>query len=137
MFSTIKKNVMYLIDIPYHGKHSRETTFVNFKVLWLFAKVFSVKFGDVASTGSTIDCTSEQSAKVFFTKILFSTNSRSVFSRESFPLYGIFITLQTRCYTTALCRHQWGGTGWAWPVRFVIRPTQSSSQLYMVSVYAG
>ena len=31
--------------IPYSGKLSREKTFVNFSVLWLFAKVFSVKFG--------------------------------------------------------------------------------------------
>ena len=30
--------------IPYSGKLSREKTFANFTVLWLFVKVFSVKF---------------------------------------------------------------------------------------------
>ena len=39
-------------------KFSREKTF---KVLWLFVKVFSTKFGDVAF----FDNTSKQSAKVF------------------------------------------------------------------------
>ena len=38
--------VMYISYgiIPYSGKLSREKTFVNFVVLWLYAKVFSVKF---------------------------------------------------------------------------------------------
>ena len=31
-------------NIPYSGKLSREKTFANFTVLWLFVKVFSVKF---------------------------------------------------------------------------------------------
>ena len=39
------------IILPYSGKLSREKTFVNFAVLWLFAKVFSAKFGDVLSFG--------------------------------------------------------------------------------------
>ena len=30
--------------VPYSGKLSREKTFVNFMVLWLLVKVFSVKF---------------------------------------------------------------------------------------------
>ena len=33
--------------IPYSGKLSREKTFMNFEVLLLFAKVFSMKFGGV------------------------------------------------------------------------------------------
>ena len=33
----------------YSGKVSREKTFVNFAVLWLFTKVFFTKFGSVAS----------------------------------------------------------------------------------------
>ena len=37
--------------LPYNGKLSREKTFVNFTVLWLFAKVFSTKFGGLASFG--------------------------------------------------------------------------------------
>ena len=35
------------IKIPYSGKLLWEKTFANFAVLWLFAKVFSVKFGGV------------------------------------------------------------------------------------------
>ena len=38
--------------ILYSGKLSREKTFANFAVLWLFVKVFSVKFGGVASFGT-------------------------------------------------------------------------------------
>ena len=38
--------------LPYSRKLSREKTFVNFTVLWLFAKVFSTKFGDVATFGA-------------------------------------------------------------------------------------
>ena len=53
--------------LPYSGKLLREKTFVNFEVLWLFAKVFSAKFGDVVSFGGT----SEQSTKVFSVKMFF------------------------------------------------------------------
>ena len=35
--------------IPYSGKLLMEKTFANFVVLWLFTKVFSAKFGGVAS----------------------------------------------------------------------------------------
>ena len=38
--------------IPYRGKLSREKTFTNFAVLWLFAKVFSVKFWGIVSFGA-------------------------------------------------------------------------------------
>ena len=31
--------------VPYSGKLSREKTFANFVVLWLYANVFSTKFG--------------------------------------------------------------------------------------------
>ena len=44
-----------VILIPYDGKFSQGETFANFKDLWLFAKVFSAKFGRMASFG----CTSE------------------------------------------------------------------------------
>ena len=44
---------------------------MNFAVLWLFVKVFSTKFGRMASFGI-----SEQSAKVLSTKIVFFTNSQ-------------------------------------------------------------
>ena len=39
--------------IRYSEKLSREKTLANFKVLWLFVKVFSTKFGGVVSFGST------------------------------------------------------------------------------------
>ena len=38
--------------LPYSRKLSREKTFVNFAVLWLFAKVFSVKFLGMVSFGA-------------------------------------------------------------------------------------
>ena len=60
----------------YSWELSREKTFVDFKVLWLFAKFFYVKFS----------ATSEQSAQVFSAKI---HQFAKVFSRESFPLYGM------------------------------------------------
>ena len=41
---------MLLVKIVYF-KLSREKTFANFGVLWLLAKVFSTKFGGVASFG--------------------------------------------------------------------------------------
>ena len=37
------------LDIPYSGKLSREKTVANLAVLWLFVKVFSAKFGGMAS----------------------------------------------------------------------------------------
>ena len=37
--------------IPYSEKLSREKPFTNFAVLWLFAKVFPMKFGPVMSFG--------------------------------------------------------------------------------------
>ena len=76
--------------IPYSVKLSREKTSTNFKVLWLFAK-----FEGMAYFGST----SKQSAKVFFAKILLSTNSWKSSSAKvshytvgSLPLYFIPLT---------------------------------------------
>ena len=60
--------------IPYSGKLSREKTFANFVVLWLFLKIFS----EIWERSILWHSKSEQSAKVF--------------SLKSFPLYG---TLQT------------------------------------------
>ena len=102
------------LGVQYSGKLSREKTLANFAVLWLFAKVFSTKFGDVASFGAAEVSNlrkfspqksyfspirksflheiwgcgvlwrsrSEQSAKVFSTKIVFFTNSRKFFLRK-------------------------------------------------------
>ena len=44
-------SLTYLMFQYRSGKLPREKTFVNFTVLWLFAKVFSVKFGGMASFG--------------------------------------------------------------------------------------
>ena len=33
------------------GKHSREKTFANFALLWLFVKLYSAKFGSMKSIG--------------------------------------------------------------------------------------
>ena len=43
---------------------------MNFEILWLFMKVFSAKFGDLASFGED----REQFAEVFSAKILFFTS---------------------------------------------------------------
>ena len=64
---------------------------MNFDVLWLYAKVFSVKIGGIASFGM------EQFAKLFAAKIVDLTNLRKfsplkVFL-ESFPLYGTRVVL--------------------------------------------
>ena len=59
--------------ILYSGKLLREKTFVNFTVLWLFAKFFSAKFGDVVFFGAA---QASNPQKVFSTKIIFFTNSR-------------------------------------------------------------
>ena len=62
---------------PYSGKLLRGK---NFAVLWLFAKVFSAKFGGEASFGAA-QASSLQSAKVF--------------SLESFPLQVIVTSFKT------------------------------------------
>ena len=59
-------------QLPYSGKLSREQTFVNCVVLWLFAKVFSTKFWGVASFGTA----KASNLKVFSAKIVFFTNSQ-------------------------------------------------------------
>ena len=41
------------ICILYSGKLSREKSFMNFEVLWLFAKIFSTKFQGVVSFGGS------------------------------------------------------------------------------------
>ena len=44
-------SLTYLMFQYRSGKLSREKTFVDFAVLWLFANVFSVKSGGMASFG--------------------------------------------------------------------------------------
>ena len=70
-------NILLVICcIPYSGKPLKEKTFVNFMALWLFAKVFSAKFGARHSLAQQNQATCEsflsknhifhQFAKVFF-----------------------------------------------------------------------
>ena len=65
----------------YSGKLSREQTFTNFIVLWLFAKVFFTKFGDMTlfDTAKTIHKSFLQESCIFHKFAI-------VFSLESFPL---------------------------------------------------
>ena len=74
-------------DVPYSGKLSRKKTFMIFTVLWLFAKVFSAKFGGVASFG-TAKVNNPQ--KFSWQNRIFHQFTK-VFSLKSFPLhvYGI------------------------------------------------
>jgi len=46
----------YRIAGNFQGSLSREKTFANFTVLWLFSKIFSAKFGSVASFGAAKAC---------------------------------------------------------------------------------
>ena len=56
--------------------------FVNFAVLWLFAKFFSTKFGGMASFGVAQMSNPHRGNHIFH-------QSAKVFSLESFLLYGI------------------------------------------------
>ena len=80
--------------VPYSRKLSREKAFANFKILWLFAKVFFVKFWGMASFVST----SEQSAKFFPVKIFFSTNLRK-FSPAKVSRYTVILATQLNIFT--------------------------------------
>ena len=81
--------------ILYSGKLLREKTFANFVVLWLFTKVFSAKFGGVASFAVAI----ESNLRKFFFRIFKQFTkvfSSKVFSLESLPLYSILHSLAER-----------------------------------------
>ena len=75
--------------LPYSGKLSREKTFVNFAVFWLSAKVFSTKLGGMVSFG-TAKVSNPRKFSLYFHQFA------KVFSRESFPLYGITARAQWR-----------------------------------------
>ena len=76
-FKTRQLTVLHsFINYCKEGKLLREKTFADFKVLWLFAKVFSTKFGGMASFGGT----SEHFPKLFLSFLL-----------QSFPLYSIYL----------------------------------------------
>ena len=73
--------------IPYSGELSRRKTFVNFAVLWLFAKVFSAKFGGVAS----LPRHKRAIRKSFLCENSFFRQFAKVFSLEIFPQYGMLL----------------------------------------------
>ena len=72
---------------------------MNLEVLWLLAKVFFAKFAGVVSVGST----SQQSTKVFSTKIILFTNSQKFSSlSKAFPLSKVFhytVAVRVSCCT--------------------------------------
>ena len=76
---------VYLVLVPYSSKLSREKTFVNFAVLWLYVKVFSTKFGAWCPLGLQKRAICES----FLRKNHIFHQFVKVFSLESFPLYGI------------------------------------------------
>ena len=81
--------IYILVDcILYSGKPLREKTFANYTVLWLFAKVFSAKFGDMVSFGTakTSDLPKFSLWKSYFHQFT------KVFSLKSFPIYGSILT---------------------------------------------
>ena len=71
--------------VPYSGKLSRERTFMNFAVVWLFVKVFSAKFGNEMFFGAA---KLSNPQKFSLRKFIFHQFLK-VFSLESFPLYSI------------------------------------------------
>ena len=76
-----------LPQILYSGKLSREITFANFTVLWLYAKVFSAKFG----VWCPLALQKRAIRESFLCENRIFTNLRKVFSLEGFPLYVIVI----------------------------------------------
>ena len=81
----IRASETYIYQILYSRKLSREKTFANFAVLRLFTKVFSVKFGGVASL-----CAEKRAIRESFLREnrIFHQFAK-VFSLESFLLYSI------------------------------------------------
>ena len=67
--------------IPYGRKLSKEKTSTNFTVLWLFAKVFSPKFGGMASFG-TAKASNQQK---FSSRKLYFSSIRESFLSWKFP----------------------------------------------------
>ena len=71
------------LKIPYSGKLSREKTFTNFTILWLFVKVFSVKFGGITSVGTAKASNPRKFSPQKFTNL----QKFSPSTKKSFPLY--------------------------------------------------
>ena len=82
---------VYVGRIPYSGKLSREKTFANFVVLWLFATVFSVKFGSVASFGAA---KASNLRKFSQQKLYFSLIRESFLPRKFTAIWYLSLPLQ-------------------------------------------
>ena len=78
-----KGNLSQYGNITYSGKLSREKTFANFVVLCLFVKVFSAKYGGVASLVRHKRAIHES----FLRENRIFHQLAKVFFLESFPLY--------------------------------------------------
>ena len=78
MLNTKDQSYLMVRKILYKGKLLREKTFAKFVVLWLFMKVFSAKFGGVASFPMAKE---SNQRNLFF---VFLTNSRK-FSPSKVP----------------------------------------------------
>ena len=74
IISTISLCTTRKYGVPYSGKLSREKTFMNFEILclWLFTKVFSAKFGDMAASVGSTNCESFSPRKLYFWKFSLS-----------------------------------------------------------------
>ena len=68
-------------DVPYGGKLSREKTFANLAVLWLFANVFSAKFGGMVSFGAA----KVSNLQKFFLRKSYFSPIRESFLPPKFP----------------------------------------------------
>jgi len=80
--SIVIVKLLLSISVVYRiAENSREKTFANFAVLWLYAKVFSVKFGAWHPLALQKRAIRENHYFHQFAK---------VFSLESFPLYGSY-----------------------------------------------
>ena len=70
------------------GNFEEEKTFTSFDVLWLFTRVFSTKFGSVASFGTG---TANNPHNLFWQKSFFFPINSQKFSPAKFLLYGTCI----------------------------------------------
>ena len=87
--------------LPYSGKLSREKTFANFVVVWLFVKVFSAKFWGMVSFGAA---KVSNPRKFFSMKIVFFTNSQK-FSPLKVSYYTVHTIQQQNCKYCKYSKH--------------------------------
>ena len=81
------KNSSLVHTILYSGKLSREKIFANFAVLWLLAKLFSLKFGSVVSFSTA----KARNLRVFSTKIVLAICEFSPQNLHFSPIHESFL----------------------------------------------